>query len=121
MPPLTSTLELCAPHKPIATHRLPACRALFTRMAGHSTLLFQMIGVRGMDTHATNAADRAYWRERRRNLAWLMKESPGMVNTPSHQHLLWEQGEVPTLIAMLEAAGRWPAPPGWLPPHFDAH
>ena len=119
MPPLTSTLGLCPPRKPIAAHRLPACRALFIRMAGNSTLLFQVIGVRGMDTHARTAADRAYWRERRRNLAWLSQESPGLVNTPAHQHLLWEQGEVPTLIATLEAAGRWPAPAGWLPPGFD--
>ena len=121
MPPLRSILDLCPARRDIPAHRQSACRAVFARMAGSAELLYQLIGARGLESHANTATERARWRERRRNLAWLSQEAGWRIATSAHQRLIWEQGEVAVMIAALEAAGRWPAPPGWLPRSFDGH
>ena len=34
---------------------------------------------------------------------------------PLDSRVVWEEGEVPVMIALLEEAGRWPAPSDWQP------
>lgn len=114
LPALNGILKLCPPSRGIARHRLVACRAMFLRMAKSDELLFNMVGARGMAMHGASPAERVQWSERLRNIEWLQRQA-GALMKPSHIPLVWELGEVSVLTALLEEAGRWPAPPDWQP------
>lgn len=114
LPAISGILALCPGGRGIARHRQAACRRVFLRMAQSEELLVRGIGVRGLVAHAPTARERAQWRERLRELAWMSRQA-GTVMQPSHLPLVWEQGEASVMVALLEAAGRWPAPASWLP------
>lgn len=103
-----------------AESRLPACMAVLSRMAESDTLIAQALGLAFLVQYTAGQPEGAQWRERLRNLRWLIAE--GSQQFPygrESMHSLWAEGEVPTWQARLTASGRWPAPPGWLP--HDAH
>jgi hypothetical protein len=108
-------LKLCPVSRRIPETRLPACRALFAQMATNDTLLLHSIGAQGLWKNASTPAELAHWSEEVRNVEWMKREGYPLLRA-GQQPLLWEQGEVPVLIALLEGQGRWPAPPGWQPP-----
>jgi hypothetical protein len=105
---------LCPARGSIAAARLPACRAVFARLADGDDLVSRLIGTTRMLAWAQTPAERAHWSERLRNLLWLQEQDANLM-PPGYMRLVLEQGEVPTLIALMEEQGRWPAPPGWLP------
>lgn len=106
--------RLCPTRGPIPAARLPACRAIFVRMAEGDELVTQSIGLSRMHAWAQTPSERAMWRERYRNHLWLMEES-AKLSRPAHAHMMLEHGEIAFLTALLEEQGRWPAPAGWLP------
>lgn len=106
-------LRLC-PLSGIPQARLPACRAMFAQMAANDTLLLHAIGAKGMLKNASTPAERAHWGEVVRNVEWMKREGYPLLRT-ARQSLVWEHGEVPVLIALLEGEGRWPAPKDWQP------
>jgi hypothetical protein len=115
LPPLRGLFELCPPNgRAIARQRHDACVAVFLRLSESHDLLLHGIGVRALAEHAATGAERARWRERQRELEWLMQQGSPLMR-PSLMPLAWEQGEVAVLTALLEQAGRWPVPPGWTP------
>jgi hypothetical protein len=114
LPPLGGILKLCPPRGAVLPGRLAACRSMFLQMTRSDELLPYMIGVRGLAAHAATLAERAQWRERLRNAEWMLRQG-GTLLSSTLAPMTWEQGEVPVLIALLEEAGRWPAPANWQP------
>lgn len=112
--PVSGMLRLCPVSSRIPETRLPACRAMFAQMASSDTLLLHLIGAKGMWKNASTPVEQAHWSEVVRNVEWMKREGYPLLRA-AQQSLLWEQGEVPVLIALLEGQGRWPAPPDWQP------
>lgn len=118
LPPFQSLAALCridAGVLPAESH-LPACVAVFSRMAGSDTLIAQSLALVHLVQYTADQPEGAQWRERLRNLRWLMEQG-WKEPLPSSEFVRssWVHGEVPTLQARLTASGNWPAPPGWLP------
>ncbi|GAB3345819.1 tetratricopeptide repeat protein [Lysobacter tyrosinilyticus] len=114
MPPLVGFLKLCSPRQAIPAARLAACRSVFGLMARSDLLVFHWVGLRGLSVHA-EPADRGQWLRRLRDAQWMQQQAP-LLFKPEHMQLVWEQGEVAVMIALLQEAGRWPAPDDWQPP-----
>lgn len=104
--------RLCPSRGSIPAARLPACRAVFARMAEGDELVSQSLGASRMLAWAETPGERAEWRERRRNLMWLQQEVAKHWR-PGQTRLIFEHGEMAFLTALLEEQGRWPAPRGW--------
>lgn len=118
LPSLQGFLSACRARDNIlpAPSHLPACVTVLKRMAQSDTTSGQSLGLGLLVRYAGDQPEGAQWRERLRNLHWLIAE--GWTQFPFGReslHALWVEGEVPTLQAQLAARGRWPAPPGWLP------
>lgn len=114
MPPFLGFLKLCPTGRAVPPERLPACRAVYARMAASKELLSLMIGVRGMAAHAATPAERTLWGERLRSTDLMLKQGSSLLRV-SHLRLVWEEGEVPVLAALLEDAGGWPASSAAMP------
>jgi hypothetical protein len=114
LPTLHGITKMCPFRDAIPVRRLGACRAVLARMGESDELIPHLAGVRAMTVLAATAAERAQWRERLRNSAWLSSQAAAVMRA-EHLPLAWEKGEVAVYIALLEEAGRWPAPKGWLP------
>lgn len=114
LPALNGVFRLCPPRGALPRGRRDACRAVYARLAESDELLYRNVGVRAMTRYAATLEERRRWRERLRDLAWLVQEG-GPLLRGSHLPLVWEQGEVPVMVALLEERKRWPAPPRWRP------
>jgi hypothetical protein len=115
LPFFKSLYSLCPTSDHIPRHRLPDCRAVYARLADSPELVFQSHGIAASQALAATRAEKAYWRERWRELRWATAQM-GTQWTPAHQRLALEYGEVPALIGTLDAAELWPPPPDWQPP-----
>ena len=94
--------------------RLPACIGALTRLAAGDTIIDQMVALPRLADWTAGEPEGPYWQERWRNFRWLQQEG---WRHARHAPLraIWEQGEVGLYQSALEAAGRWPAPRGWIP------
>lgn len=59
--------------------------------------------------------DAGTYRERYRQLAWLLPSLDDSLIADDHLTHLWIEGEVDTLQETARQRGRWPPPPDWLP------
>jgi hypothetical protein len=114
LPTLRGFLELCPLQKAIPADRLPACQSVFRLMARNDLLLLHLVGLQGLSIHA-GATERASWVRQWHDAQWMRQQAP-LFFKPEHVPLAWEQGEVAVMIALLQEAGRWPAPQDWQPP-----
>jgi hypothetical protein len=115
IPSLHGLMRLCAVDaQQVPPLRAADCRAIYMRMADAEELISAMIGLRGMVRYAATRSERVRYRERLRNAYWLNREG-GPLLGPASLQLAWEQGEVSVMTALLEEAGRWPAPADWVP------
>jgi hypothetical protein len=89
-------------------------------MAGSTELIYAIGSLRWLASNAKPEAERLHWAARLRDLHWVMQASAGsdalgLQTLP----LIWEEGEIPVLMAHLEERGQWPPPPDWQPPVTD--
>lgn len=99
--------------------RVPACMAIYTRMAGDEMLISRNIALDSLVRLTADSAAGPAWRERLRELHWIRSEGLRLIiEGPPEGHLqsLWRDGEIAALEGALGNAGI-PAtpPPGWLP------
>lgn len=103
------------------------CRHLLTVMADSASLLANSFATSKLLAAARDAAERARWQERRRELAWITTEASGLLGADSdvvpgvdtHAYLRWtvESGELGAMRQLLAANGIPVQPPaGWQPP-----
>ncbi len=111
--PLGAT-RMCPRRGSVPAARVPACRAVFARMAEGDELISRALGISRMRAWARTPAERAAWKERQRDFLWLQQEAHEL-RRASRIRMMLEHGEAPFLQALLEEQGRWPAPAGWLP------
>ncbi|QQP94727.1 hypothetical protein [Lysobacter enzymogenes] len=92
-----------------------ACAAVAGLMAASDTLIGQTLGLSTMARLSADAADGPAWRERLRQAYWRNERARDLPASPQFVSLLRSRGEVAAYDALLRAAGRERAPPGWLP------
>lgn len=103
-----------------------SCRRLLAVMADSGSLLANSFAVSKLLADARDAAERARWQERRRELAWITGEAVALLGAAPdavpkvdmHAYLRWtvESGELGAMRQLLAANGIPARPPaGWEP------
>jgi hypothetical protein len=116
LPSFDGVSGTCAPMRNPSGRDKAMCMALFKRVAEGDTLMEQSMALSHLVQYTAGQRQGAQWRERYRNLKWLMEQSGARqlwARGPMEE--LWVQGEVRGLQARLRTLGAWPAPPDWLP------
>lgn len=99
-----------------APERLEACKAIIAKIAGGNSMIDQAVGTRVMVELTAGAPEGGEWRERYRNLSWLMEnQSSDFRYDRGAVVRRMTEGEIPVRQEELAAQGRWPAPADWLP------
>ncbi|QSX79109.1 hypothetical protein [Agrilutibacter solisilvae] len=114
LPTLRRLFDACPRDKPLTHRRLSRCQQVMRILAASNDMIYASMGTGWLEQRALTAAERARWAEHMRNLRWAM-DSGARNLRPEHLPLVWEQGELAVVIAILEDRGQWPAPPGWKP------
>lgn len=94
--------------------RHAACTRLFTMMANGDTLLEQIFATRLLAELSRGAQGGTHWRERYRQLRWLM-EQIRTGGTPAPLAAQMATSEVAAMEEALRRQGRWSPPADWLP------
>ncbi|MEO5630091.1 MAG: hypothetical protein ABIQ62_10040 [Thermomonas sp.] len=97
----------------LATQRQADCIHIYSAMAGGDTIVEQMIAVVQLIRLTREAPEAMQWREHYRQLRWIMEQRGGGV--PPMDLVDLATNEMAAMQQALRAAGRWPAPEGWLP------
>lgn len=107
--------------KPALAHRVPTCIAIYTQMAQDPSLISQSIALTSLVRLTADAAAGTDWRERLREMNWVMSEGTKILSAAAPEgylQSLWRDGEMVALESVLSAAGiPTKPPPGWLPDH----
>jgi hypothetical protein len=115
LPAMRRLNDACPREKPITHRRHALCQQVMRTLAASNDMVHANMSTPWLVQRAPTAAERARWAEHKRNLRWAM-ESGAFNLRVEHLPLVWEQGELAVVIAILESRGQWPAPPGWQPP-----
>ena len=107
---------ICKQEDPPAPSLREACAAVYARMAESDSYMARLTAATHMAELTAALPEGAQWRERLRDLYWLQEyQMPGVLAGDFQARALWEQGDWRYWQGRMEAEGRWPAPPGWLP------
>ncbi len=96
----------------LAPQRHAGCVHIYSAMAEGDTVVEQMIAASQLIRLTGDDPESMQWRERYRQLHWMMEGSRG---APPLDLVDLGTNEVTSMQQALRAAGRWPAPDGWLP------
>lgn len=109
--------KLCGPQATAqAPERLEACKAIIAKIAGGNSMIDQAVGIGAMVELTAGAPEGGAWRERYRNLRWLMENQSSDFRYDRDAVVRrMTEGEIPVRQEELAAQGRWPAPADWLP------
>lgn len=98
------------------TRRRDLCVRALRPFAGGETLAEVMLATTLLVPMTAGTEGGAAWRERFRNLQWLVAQAQARDLFQQASPLAWwERGEVRYFEEQLRAMGAWPAPTGWLP------
>ena len=97
----------CPANRPWTPH--DDCRHAFEVMATSADMIPRLMALARLQANARTTAERDRWRAQQRDLEWLNQ----LTLDPIPLHVLWEQGEIPALIAQAQRQGHWPPPHGW--------
>ncbi|QSX77484.1 hypothetical protein [Agrilutibacter solisilvae] len=106
-------LEMC-PHDRLWTPD-DGCRHAFEILATSDMWIPRQMALMVLSTNARTTAERDRWRAQQRELDWL-SHAGGPLRDSIPFDVIWEQGEIAPVIALLRSQGRWPAPQDWQPP-----
>ena len=99
-----------------APERLDACKAILAKLASGNSMIDQWVGAGGMVELTAGMPEGGEWRERYRNLRWLIENQSNDFRYDSGAVVRrMTEGEIPIRQEELAAQGRWPAPADWLP------
>ena len=91
------------------------CLRISERLAGEGDLVERAVALDILVQLNVETPDAARWRERYRQFRWLMAKSREPEVWKLMQPEDYSLEDVNALQAVLEATGRWPPPPDWLP------
>lgn len=115
--PTVQGLVLCSDrHGALGPARRAECERVLRRAAeSEPTTLGRNAALSSLLQLSPPLPDAGTYRERYRQLAWLLSTGDDSAITDDHLTRLWIEGEVDTLQEAARQRGRWPPPTDWLP------